>query len=1205
MKCGGLLLIALAILIPLSFWSISHLLNLDRTKAYIDSYVRSRVGGSFTYASLDVKLFPRPYAEVRSGRVEVPRRMKLTWKSLRLHPELGALFFGNLVITDLELVRPRLDFTVPATSREPATATPKSTSPALAGGLRKVLVAMMKLGNQLEMSDGELVVRYGSARTYRFQSLQLRLRNNGRALKLTASCRPGWAHQFLVAAEVDPDTLAGSVRLQVNRARVKQLFPAWSPDPSWHLVRSRLDGTLNLRLAGPDQWQADFKGSFPAIVFRRGTERQEFLGVRLDASLRRDQQRTTVIVHDLQAAQPALELHGRLERTREPGRVAFDFTGSVPKLVPVRAALLRLLGRHKVLRVIFAIVRGGSVPEIHFTSSGRSWRETGKGSHLRVFGRVRDAVVDVPHVAIEVSQVNGRFDVTRKILNVTDATLRWKRSNGFVKRLKLDLDKKSGPFFLDVSLDADLPQLPALLARLLHNRALSREMANIEKIEGRAKGRLVIRGSRRSPRVAVDIADFHLRGRYRRIPYPLRVSNGRFSYRHRRVTIAEVTGSCGATTFEDLQATLDWRSGYRLNTRGRRTRILLDQVYPWLLSYAKIRQALKRFPHMSGKIELARFWLAGPLLQPRRWRFETTGRLLGYTCDATFFPAPLTALHGRFRASERDLDFANAGLRLMKSRGTGTGKIVDYLKGVSRLELLLDGTIHGRSERWLHRLFQLPERLRLKTPLAVKAMKIVWEPRGRTTLNGGIRLPPKVRLDLDVTRTAKKLNIDRLAIRDQDSDCELKIHRSDGKWAIRFKGLLKAASLDRILVVNSFLKGVVQGDISVRLPTRHWTMLTAQGTLQGSGLQNPGTLFVHHSWPLAIDSIRIQADNNRIKILTASLRWDKHRYTASGEVFLSRGKTLFDLDLHVTDLSWSWVKKELGLEQAGLGPKKGKGGPFPSYRGIVRLKADHFHYGHLAFAPFAADVTVGDKGTEITITKAVYCGVSMPTEIKVYPNNRLQIMIRAAAKDLDLNRVLTCIWSKSGLMSGTCDFEGEFSPSGNPGEEISSIEGRADFKAWGGRIYRFNLLSKIFALLNLSEIFRGKLPDLAKEGFAYNTFILKGPIEEGRFVMEEGYIDGASMDIFWQGECDLGKKTLDMTVLVAPFKTVDSILKHVPVLGKLMNGSTVSIPIKVTGPLDNPSVLPLGPSAVGSSIFKLIERILKLPNTIVQPLLKK
>jgi uncharacterized protein YhdP len=143
------------------------------------------------------------------------------------------------------------------------------------------------------------------------------------------------------------------------------------------------------------------------------------------------------------------------------------------------------------------------------------------------------------------------------------------------------------------------------------------------------------------------------------------------------------------------------------------------------------------------------------------------------------------------------------------------------------------------------------------------------------------------------------------------------------------------------------------------------------------------------------------------------------------------------------------------------------------------------------------------------------------------------------------------------------------------------------------------VLAKIFALLNVTEILVGKLPDLVKEGFAYDSMEAKGNLHDGKLTVKEGTVDSPSMKIVWQGDIDLITKKLDLTVLVAPLKTADRIIEKIPWVGEVLGGTLISIPIKVTGDIRDPTVTPLSASAVGSEILGIMKRILRLPFKII------
>ena len=81
------------------------------------------------------------------------------------------------------------------------------------------------------------------------------------------------------------------------------------------------------------------------------------------------------------------------------------------------------------------------------------------------------------------------------------------------------------------------------------------------------------------------------------------------------------------------------------------------------------------------------------------------------------------------------------------------------------------------------------------------------------------------------------------------------------------------------------------------------------------------------------------------------------------------------------------------------------------------------------------------------------------------------------------------------------------------------------------------------------------------------------------------------------------KNELDLIVLVAPFKTVDRIVDIIPVVGHVLGGKLISIPFRASGALQDPDVIPLSPKAVGTEMLGILERTLKLPITIIQPVL--
>ena len=270
--------------------------------------------------------------------------------------------------------------------------------------------------------------------------------------------------------------------------------------------------------------------------------------------------------------------------------------------------------------------------------------------------------------------------------------------------------------------------------------------------------------------------------------------------------------------------------------------------------------------------------------------------------------------------------------------------------------------------------------------------------------------------------------------------------------------------------------------------------------------------------------------------------------------------------------------------------------------GVFRIKSDYFTWGDLTFNPAHADIFLKDNEVFIDFTKANLCGISVPGSIKI-SSTKLELYLYPVAENRKLDQTVTCHWGEKQLVTGNYNLSGKLFAVSNSKEIGKVLNGNLKFYAKDGRIYRYGILAKIFALLNVTEIFRGKLPDVVKEGFAYKSIKADGNLENVKFMFKKFVIDGSSMTIVCEGYIDLVRDEMDLVVLVSPFKTVDYIIKHIPLVNHILGGKLVSIPFRVKGNPADPEVIPLSPTAIGAGIFGLLKRTFTLPVTIIQPLL--
>ncbi|RPH52251.1 MAG: hypothetical protein EHM85_03520 [Desulfobacteraceae bacterium] len=341
-------------------------------------------------------------------------------------------------------------------------------------------------------------------------------------------------------------------------------------------------------------------------------------------------------------------------------------------------------------------------------------------------------------------------------------------------------------------------------------------------------------------------------------------------------------------------------------------------------------------------------------------------------------------------------------------------------------------------------------------------------------------------------------------------------------------------------------------------------------------------------------------NESRIEIEKCRIESGRSNIAFSGNAILSKEKLQLDVNATADFLEWSDIKDfaDNKLFQTG-GAKKSSRDSFLS--GIIKTKIKYIKYGNLTLSPVHADITLGADNLSIALIGADFCGVSV-TGIIEAARNKFEFRIFPFVRDEKLESSINCFFNKQQVATGYFSLDGEIFTRGKGSEIARLLNGTLDFKAKEGRIYQLGFLSKIFALLNLTEIFRGKIPDLVGEGFAYNSITASGKLEKGNFVITRFVIDGASMAIVCTGNINLNKESIDLVILISPFKTVDLIIKYIPLVNRILDGNIISIPFRVTGKLEDPDVIPLSPTAVGSGLLKMLQRTIELPIRIMQPL---
>jgi hypothetical protein len=705
----------------------------------------------------------------------------------------------------------------------------------------------------------------------------------------------------------------------------------------------------------------------------------------------------------------------------------------------------------------------------------------------------------------------------------------------------------------------------------------------------------VLGDSLKSTLVRTDITSLRFSAFYGRIPYPVEIRGGKFLYDERTgvISVADLSGSVGGSTFSDVAADLNMNNDPRLAVHSMKSSLFLDELYPWLASYESARERLKMLTGLKGSIDVTALTFDGKISEATTWRFLGSGEIKGVQVQGKDLPGALDVKGGAFTASRERLSVTNLKAQVLDASLDATGSLKGYLDGSPGVEVTLAGRLGPDATRYVSEKVSPRPGISLKGPVQLSDVRLGWSREEKSLVAGRFVFDTGPVVVLDLLLDKGKVSIPALEISDGGAKASLSFLPAKEEIKIRFAGELDEVTIGKIITGLDSPACCLRGDLDARIDLDHPSRSTAQGTIEVKNIRVPSLT----KGPLTIKSLSLTAAGNVLKVNDSSVSWPHGDVSLRGSATFTEQAIFLDMDLTAGKLQ---LERMAELARSFKSEKKTTASWNPVIEGKVRVKADALAYRDFTWQPFHADVSFDDDHLDVAVTDARLCGIATPGNIKI-TGDVIEFSTALAASGENVRSTVQCLTDNRNDFIGTYSLKAKLRAKGTVDSLLRSLSGNVEFSAKKGFIYRNPMLSNIFALLNVSEIFRGKFPSFGQKGLRYKSAKVHGQIKDGRFLVEEMVIDGPTVQIAGQGEVDLVGRSFDFTALVAPFKTVDWVVSHIPIVGHVLGGTFVAVPVKVSGGLDDPKVTVMAPSAVGTQLMGITKRTLGLPFKVIEP----
>jgi uncharacterized protein YhdP len=213
------------------------------------------------------------------------------------------------------------------------------------------------------------------------------------------------------------------------------------------------------------------------------------------------------------------------------------------------------------------------------------------------------------------------------------------------------------------------------------------------------------------------------------------------------------------------------------------------------------------------------------------------------------------------------------------------------------------------------------------------------------------------------------------------------------------------------------------------------------------------------------------------------------------------------------------------------------------------------------------------------------------------PDNHIHIKAFVAGIDAKALCTLTGQTSPAltGRMGATADLWGDTDV-----DFFASLIGKIGFSAVKGTLNRFALVTRVLSFIDLKNWLTAHLPDPRVAGIPFDILSATLSGTNGNFHTNNLHLSGPVMEITARGNVRLSDDTIDLVISLFPFNTANWLVRHIPLIGANLAGGShglVAAYFHVSGPIDNPSVVP----KPITSVAEFVAKTLSLPINIIAP----
>ena len=471
---AGILLCLLIVLLVV----LPQLINLETVKQEVKHLYASDTGGHIEYQHLNMAFFPRPHVVISDVSFTIPDNIQGTVDSVKIYPKMLPLLTGDLQISVVHTRSPEITIQVPETSKDEKTVRQPFLLETPGNWLKSVLEAIPALkipSMAINARNGQIHFYRGQRRFWGLQGLSGQVEHKGRTIEFSAQCQSNFWENLTIKGRYAEAGFKLDSQMKLNQFRPHAVAEYLFPESSLKMTNARANLTVDLKTEGTNFLQADIQGALPYMYWRRANKELKLDDTRLQARILFDGGDLSLDLLQLDLTDPRLSLAGRLNINPGQPTIQLEIEGRQINVSTAQRMALALTEKADTVSNIFNILNEGDFQRITLNTQASDWAQLADKEKLVLRGKLVGGKLSIPVGSLELENVRGDATFANGIL--TGENVEAQMGNSFAKKGKLSiaLTGATAPFRIEGLIQADLAELPAVLANLITNQRFQKD----------------------------------------------------------------------------------------------------------------------------------------------------------------------------------------------------------------------------------------------------------------------------------------------------------------------------------------------------------------------------------------------------------------------------------------------------------------------------------------------------------------------------------------------------------------------------------------------------------------------------------------------------------------------------------------------------------------------------------------------------------